>query len=95
VGKQKGVVLRMPYISKIKRQKLDIDLAPESSGELNYVISDLIGRYLCQKGLNCDSINEVIGVLECCKMEIYRRIASPYEDKKRKLNGDVFSKGLI
>jgi len=28
--------------------------------------------------------------LECSKMELYRRIAAPYEDDKSRLNGDVY-----
>ena len=36
-------------------------------------------------------INEVIGVLECAKLELYRRVAAPYEDDKRLQNGDVYS----
>jgi hypothetical protein len=35
-------------------------------------------------------INEVVGVLECCKLELYRRLAAPYEDTKIKENGDVY-----
>jgi hypothetical protein len=27
--------------------------------------------------------------LECCKLEIYRRLVAPYEDKKKDENGDV------
>ena len=35
-------------------------------------------------------INELIGVLECAKLELYRRIAVPYEDTKIAENGDVY-----
>jgi hypothetical protein len=34
--------------------------------------------------------NSIIGVLECAKLEIYRRTAAPYEDEKIEQNGDVF-----
>ncbi|MCX7429393.1 MAG: hypothetical protein NTW96_27685 [Planctomycetia bacterium] len=34
-------------------------------------------------------LNEMIGALECCKLELYRRIASPYEDKKAAENGEI------
>jgi hypothetical protein len=37
------------------------------------------------------SADEVVGVLECAKLEIYRRIAAPYEDKKIVENGDVYT----
>jgi len=32
----------------------------------------------------------VIGALEACKLEFYRRAVVPYEDKKIKENGDVY-----
>ena len=28
--------------------------------------------------------------LECAKLELYRRLAAPYEDEKRKETGDVY-----
>lgn len=34
--------------------------------------------------------NEAMGVLECVKQEIYRRLIAPYEQEKCKANGDVF-----
>jgi hypothetical protein len=41
---------------------------------------------------NYDNFNEVIGVLECMKLELYRRMIAPYEDTKCKENGDVYKK---
>ena len=35
-------------------------------------------------------LNEAIGVLECAKLELYRRVAAPYEDGKRAETGDVY-----
>ena len=32
----------------------------------------------------------LIGVLECAKLELYRRVAAPYEDDKIDENGDVY-----
>lgn len=37
-----------------------------------------------------DSLNAVIGVLECAKQEFYRRAAVPYENQKITENGDVY-----
>ena len=88
----------MPYIEKSRRQVLDINAAeiiPQTSGELNYMFAKHIDRYLTEKGLSYSAINEVVGVLECLKLEIYRRIAVPYEDKKKEENGDVFREDLL
>lgn len=66
---------------------------PSNAGELNYVITDLIDNYLYFQYpvTSYVALNEVIGVLECVKLELYRRIAAPYEDKKMAENGDVYT----
>lgn len=79
----------MPYI-----KPLDRITTPTSDslpiGELNYLITRAIDRWL-KDGLCYERINAAIGVLECAKLELYRRIAAPYEDKKCRENGDVYS----
>ena len=80
----------MPYIVNSAREQLDDGGLPNSAGELNYVISSLVDEYLQEYGKNYTNINEVIGVLECAKLELYRRVAAPYEDDKIDQNGDVY-----
>ena len=80
----------MPYISTEDRNDLDNRAMPETAGELNYMISALLDDYLVEKGKNYANINEVIGMLECAKLELYRRVAAPYEDEKIDQNGDVY-----
>jgi len=85
----------MPYITQEKRTDIQNGKAPSNSGELNYTITKLIQSYLNDMRAlrafpNYGDINEVIGVLECCKLELYRRIAVPYEDNKIEQNGDVY-----
>lgn len=79
----------MPYIPQSTRELLCHD-RPYNTGELNYVISKAINDYLSQKTFNYEALNEVIGALECAKLEIYRRLVAPYEDRKKLANGDVF-----
>jgi len=81
----------MPYIKQVAREFLDItDGKPATAGELNYIISTACLEYIKEDGLSYKVINEVIGVLECAKLELYRRIASPYEDTKSDENGDIY-----
>ena len=40
-------------------------------------------------GGNYAACNTVIGALECAKLELYRRIIGPYEDKAIEKNGDI------
>lgn len=78
----------MPYIEKEKRHALHD--GPKTPGELNYQISQVINLYLIQKGISYTTFNEIIGALECEKLEIYRRLIAPYEDIKLKENGEVY-----
>lgn len=84
----------MPYIKREERAELlnfsikqlqTFDLQP---GHLNFLISSLVKSQLQQK-TSYNKINELIGVLECAKLEAYRRLAAPYEDEKIKENGDL------
>lgn len=81
----------MPYIDQNVRDELNFQGAtPKFPGELNYKISILLDQYIADCGLNYTVLNEVIGVLECAKMEIYRRVVAPYEDVKLCDNGEVY-----
>ena len=57
---------------------------------LNYTLSSLLSRLSKGESVNYRNINRMIGVLECVKLELYRRLASPYEDEKMQSNGDVY-----
>jgi hypothetical protein len=81
----------MPYIEAKARERIDGGGAPESAGELNYAVTRLVDAYLVDHGgLRYALLNEAIGALECAKIELYRRLAAPYEDEKRKETGDVY-----
>ena len=91
----------MPYIKNSDREMLDgallelvdsiKDIDPKTeniAGNLNYIITYLMKTFLedrkCYKNLN-----EMIGMLECAKQELYRKEIAPYEDIKEKQNGSV------
>jgi len=78
----------MPYIEREARDGAFVN--PEKPGELNYAITQLIIDYLYGR-TSYAAFNEVIGVLECAKLELYRKMVAPYEDKKCAENGDVYS----
>ena len=82
----------MPYIEHSRRKEmLDNDYCegPKTAGELNYWLTLTIKDYWENTG-NYQGINDIVGALEGAKMEFYRRIAVPYEDKKIAENGDVY-----
>ncbi len=81
----------MPYITIAARAELDGGRKPANAGELNYAITRLVDQYLVDRGgLRYAWLNEVIGALECAKLELYRRLAAPYEDHKLAETGDVY-----
>jgi hypothetical protein len=86
----------MPYIKQEDREFFDERLtfnvtAMHSPGDLNYCITKLVDHYISAHGKNYANINAAIGALECAKIELYRRIAAPYEDSKIQQNGDVYT----
>jgi len=81
----------MPYIDEVRRVKLlEFKDQPKNAGELNFLITNLITKYIFMKGEKYQHYNDVIGALEGAKLEIYRRKIAPYEDIKMKENGDVY-----
>jgi ribosomal protein S3AE len=87
----------LPYIKPENRKKYDKvlkelvtilkTLPPEEvDGELNYIMTKMLKEIY---PLRYFHINKAIGVLECAKLEFYRRVAAPYEDIKIKESGDV------
>ena len=79
----------MPYLSTANKINLKENPRPYKAEELNYLITKLCMEYLQYKGKYYDSINEIVGVLECAKQEFYRRVAAPYEQQKIFDFGDI------
>ena len=91
----------MPYIDAESRAivdeqikalvaKLDHFTAEEIEGVLNYTITQILNARMTKDGRwRYKKINRVIGVLECIKLEFYRRLAGPYEDGAIQKNGDL------
>jgi hypothetical protein len=81
----------MPYLDSGIRASLDEGRKALKGGEINYQVSKLVNDFIAMRGLSYAVINEVIGALECAKLEAYRRVAGPYEDLKVAQNGEVFT----
>ena len=88
----------LPYIIPERRKRYEdviqsivtyLQEVPEEQrdGEINYIVSVILRRvYQPPKYYR---YNRAIGVLECIKQELYRRVVSKYEDKKIIENGDI------
>ena len=85
----------MPYIKQERRARLGTAMeysaidTIDTAGELNYLITIFVKDYLGDNP-NYERFNSVIGALEAAKLELYRRMVAPYEDKKIAENGDVY-----
>jgi hypothetical protein len=83
----------MPYIKPSDRVKIDTAVTQlpldMSIGQLNYLITQVLMWYLRPEP-RYEDLNALLGVLEAVKHELYRRLAVPYEDKKKEENGDVY-----
>ena len=88
----------MPYIAPERRPLYDDAIAALAAkldsdtpgGDLNYIITRLLAHWIRRRGLSYAVLAEAVGVLETAKLELYRRIAGPYEDRKIEENGDVY-----
>jgi len=74
--------LRREGSVQIRRGEQDID------GILNYIICKIL-LSIYNKKPGYYNYNRMMGVIECVKQELYRRVIGPYEDKKIKENGDI------
>ena len=88
----------MPYIKQERRETIGnaglrelIHLAESgalNAGDLNYIFTTIAHAYL-EEDMSYQKVNDLVGALEGCKLELYRRKAVPYEDLKIAENGDV------
>lgn len=85
----------MPYIPTSQKEEINKGLIAlnlseiKDSGGLNYAIHQIIAQYISQNKESYQTFNDIVGSLECAKMELYRRLISEYEDRKILLNKDV------
>jgi hypothetical protein len=83
----------MPHVKdfeSIEEELSDAALTNMNGGILNAHITAICKIYLQQGAMNYERINTVIGALSGATLEFYRLVAAPYEDKKRKENGDAW-----
>mgnify|MGYP006935496242 CR=1 FL=1 len=91
----------MPYIPAQQRNIVEailgdekLDFVPVNAGELNFIVSTFINNYIVANGLSYAVVNEMVGALECAKMELNRVIIGPYEDLKIRENGPVYGSNV-
>jgi hypothetical protein len=85
----------MPYIPPETRNAVPA-FGPQTGGELAYLITVELDQYMTSgREINYDKLTEVRGALAAASSEFERRVAEPYEARKLRENGDVFSPDLL
>lgn len=84
----------MPYITQESREELDNNIESlanliRDEGEINYAITRILCIACGISEPRYSKINKAIGVLECAKLEFYRRLSN-YEQLKIEENGDLY-----
>jgi hypothetical protein len=81
----------MPYIKQSIRPDLLAGLrSADNAGELNFKLTAVCLDYLKHQGRAYSVMNDIVGALECAKLEFYRRAVAQYENEKIEVNGDVY-----
>ena len=84
----------MPYIEDEARHKFEkaikeLSTYISSKGDLNYVISEMVGQLLLKGEIGYTSISNWIDGIHGAERELTRRLLNPYEGIKIAENGDV------
>lgn len=82
----------MPYIDPARREELHHIPYPNTPGELNYCLTQLLLRYLMRapQPTGYTQLNDCLGALSGAQLEFYRRVVVPFEEEKRDIHGDVY-----
>jgi len=81
----------MPYIHSTRREAFaKKTMCMSTPGDLNYLLTQLCQEYKELKGESYSTYNDIIGALECCKQELYRKKVAPYENIKEWEHGTVW-----
>lgn len=91
----------MPYVKRAVAMALDNGTKPPTTaGELTYLLTRQIQRYLNYHseqtgGYRYENLAVCLGALEGAKMDLERRVLTPYEELAQAINGDVWPRHLL
>ena len=82
----------MPYIPREDRPRLVPPVLALSEhmtkAELCYTVATLMRMY-AQYNRGWHGMSDAISAVECAKLDFYAMVVQPYEEQKKKANGDV------
>jgi len=80
----------LPEITKLAQAIRDKNMHSGREGQMNYAISELINQVYNPLTMRYSDMNDVVGMLECCKREFQRCVVDNYEARKSAENGRVY-----
>jgi len=88
----------MPYINRRRRTEIDGGQSPQTPGELSYVFTAAIIRYidthntssLAGPKITSQIISDICGAWKMTETEFIRQLVIPFEEGKRLENGDLY-----
>ncbi len=81
---------RRPFVNRAIPIPDEDVLASLSKGDINYVISRIVWRWVLAAGIDYESLSEGISVLQDAANELYRVKLAPYENEKINENGSAY-----
>ena len=73
---------------------VELDDKQLAKGHHNYIMYTLALKLADKLGIRYAVLQDIVGTFDCCKMEFYRKIVSPYEEEAMEKNGDVSIKNF-
>ena len=84
----------MPYIPQDRRADVLAEMrehgthwTPKNAGDLNFAVTCFINNFIFENGCRYANLNEMIGALECCKLELTADWRHPMRIRFWKLTG--------
>ena len=91
---RRNEMVELPSFTPFKSSRRNLGVAMgeamENGGDLQYMLAEVIQRYLERKGLRYARCEEVMGALDGASKEFYRKVVAPYEETKIRENGLVY-----
>jgi len=97
----------MPYVTQTLRDEIDEEIIhlvrrlkvlaqdKQRAGVLNYTITQILTTFYQLPHKQSYAVyNELVGVLESCKLEFYSTFVSAYEELKSQENGPIVGLNL-
>jgi hypothetical protein len=90
-------VYRTAYVNAVKGLERIFATVGAGEGDLNYVLTSVALAWLKyhKPPYKYATRVQVLAAFEAAKLEYYRRVMAPYEDKKIEVNGDVYPREVL